>query len=343
MGRAFATFDPASVRVRAPRPLPAILDRFLDWLVEVDGGQAGQPFGSLDGDWIDDFWIDYGSDLSDYVTVFLVLGDGSRIAVWHDVDADLDRRPVVLIGSEGQLGVLGATTAHFLMKLATGRELDPIDLPPPHELEPFRSQLGAWLRKNTDDVGRPLDELAASDARGGHSDLNKWFEQKAAAARARARADPAVNELHRRFDTLVDEEKLGVVQPWRPLTFAVACVGQHFESWRRGEGPRPLPAGFVAELEPVARDYRRSRALTVPGRGAWFGATFRRYPDGWATPACTFDLPPRLSGGDGAVGTPVAQRPTRVVGAAAYREDLEAFPRSPRWMPDWLVEIIRSG
>src|SRR5688572_22454778 len=118
MGSAFVDLDIASVRRCAPRPLPRALHGFLDWLAETGGGESAQPFASLRGGWMDDFWIDYGSDLSEFFTIFVVMGEGSRIAVWHAAIDDVDEAPVVLVGSEGDLEFLGSTTLHFLARLA---------------------------------------------------------------------------------------------------------------------------------------------------------------------------------------------------------------------------------
>ncbi|MGH3116244.1 MAG: hypothetical protein ACRDQ2_03880 [Gaiellales bacterium] len=104
------------------------------------------------------------------------------------------------------------------------------------------------------------------------------------------------------------------MKPWQAIAFEVACVGKHFECWRRDYGLQPVPSEFVAELEPATREYRRGALVDHPRAWRVVPATFRRYPDGRAAPACSFDFPPHLGGRDGAVGTPLVERATRVAG-----------------------------
>lgn len=240
---------------------------------------------------MDDFWIDHGSDLSEYFTIFLVLGEGSRVAVWHGPGCDVEDSPVVLMGSEGELEFLGASALHFLARVAVDDALDVTDLPEPGRFEPFRSQLAAWLGNVRLPVGLTLAELAAGDPRGAHPDLGAWFDEMGAAARTAAASDATIGALHERLEAVVDADELGRLSAWDSIWFEVSCLGPHFECWHRKFGRQPVPQEVADQIEPLAHMYRRQRASTIEGRGGWFEAVFRRYPHGWATPACFFEFP----------------------------------------------------
>ena len=105
-----------------------------------------------------------------------------------------------------------------------------------------------------------------------------------------------------------------------------------------------MPPEVEHQLRPLAVGYRRSRAASVPGRGAWFSAAFRRGALGWATPACSFEYPPEFDVSERTVCRPALQTYNGgSIGPEDYRKDLRDYPRSDRWMPDWLIEVVHSS
>src|SRR5438094_736159 len=85
-------------------PVPALLFEFADWL-------RRKPWGSL-GDFSVEScrWVDWGADAGDlypYLAVFLRTGCGGLIAFWLPEGKALNSPPVVYLGSEGQLALLG--------------------------------------------------------------------------------------------------------------------------------------------------------------------------------------------------------------------------------------------
>ena len=313
MPEVFYVFEPEGVRLRAARPLPRVLDEWLDWLAAAGGGHAEQMFTRLMADWMDDFWTDNGSDLSEFFTFFLVLGEGSRVGVWHGTNAPVDDHPVVLVGSEGELEVLGSTVTHFLARLAGDDDLDLPDLPEPPGLEPFRSHLRSWLGRTT------VEGLCATEPDPPSAALEAWFAERSEEARSAAAADPVLGEIHTALESAIDRARLGDLQPWESVQFVARCVARHFEL---RVGLEPAEPELCRRIEGPAREYRRQRAASVPGRGGWFTAHFRRHPGSWATPACFFEYRPTFA--------------EVVVTADDYRQDLAEFPRSARWTPDWL-------
>lgn len=286
----------------------------------------------LRGDLMNDYWIDYGADLSESFTFFLRTFDGSLVGVWHDSGAVLERSPVVLVDHEGDLEILGSTVEHFLARLAVDDDLELLrGLEEPGDLEPFRSDHAAWLRSTLGVDSDGLGTLARAHPTT-EADLGEWVSRHGDEARRRAADDPVVRAIHAELETLIDHDRLRRHDPSLPVTFVVHCVADHLICAGVDHG-RGLPsAEQVERIGPLARQYRRQRAERVPGRGGWFSADFRRYPDGWATPACSFDFPPAFS-----VTSPITEAlweyDGRRVTAADYRRDLSEFPRSDRWMP----------
>jgi hypothetical protein len=105
----------ASIREYFPPniPIPPRLSQFLDWAESI----------SLTGDiWIPEFFGEsfdlYASTFDGYNVevgfaqnfgIFAHLGDGSTLAYWVYEGCDRDHLPIVLQGSEGDLGVVAAS------------------------------------------------------------------------------------------------------------------------------------------------------------------------------------------------------------------------------------------
>src|SRR5687768_723153 len=98
-------------------PVPPLLLAFADWV-------SKKPWGSL-GDFRvqSSHWDDYGDDACDlypHFALFLREGTGSVAGFWLPQGKCIDSPPVVFIGSEGQLKVLGNSLEDFLTRLARG-------------------------------------------------------------------------------------------------------------------------------------------------------------------------------------------------------------------------------
>ena len=344
MEPAFLPFDPDSVRRRAAGRLPRALDDWLVWLESGGGGVATTTFCALEGDWLDDFWIDYGSDLSESFSFFLRMFEGSRIGIWHRAGIATDVAPVVLVGGEGDAEVLGDTTTQFLSRLASDPELNLIDLPPGAEFEPFRSDLERWIHARAARLapgpGRGVDDTVRSTG----ADFRAWLDHESASSADRAQTDPKVIAIQTVLDGFIPPGRLADLKPWESLRFDINCVGDHVRVTERNYGPQPVPPEVEHQLRPLAVGYRRSRAASVPGRGAWFTAAFRRGALGWATPACSFEDPPEFEVSERPVSRQALQTYNGgFIGPEDYRKDLRDYPRSDRWMPDWLVEVVHSS
>lgn len=55
-----------------------------------------------------------GSDLTESFGIFIGLGDGSKVAYWFYDGCDIDKAPIVVLGSEGDLGIAANSIEEFI-------------------------------------------------------------------------------------------------------------------------------------------------------------------------------------------------------------------------------------
>lgn len=112
-------------------PFPKLLAEFEQWTEQFEYGSFGHF--EFETDELDDNWIENGSQLTDQFAIWLRLGEGSMIGFWrpkHFNDDDI--LPVVLLGSEGEVEVLGESLEDFLYKWGNnGDEFENV-----HDLSP---------------------------------------------------------------------------------------------------------------------------------------------------------------------------------------------------------------
>jgi hypothetical protein len=115
----------SSVRWHTPPDLavPALLGSFFDWAATVPAGSLG--YFRLQGDRLDDWWIEDGSRRATAFVSFLRVVDGSRVGWWRPDGESLDEAPIVVLGGEGDKRVIAGSLAGFLVEVAAGRtEID---------------------------------------------------------------------------------------------------------------------------------------------------------------------------------------------------------------------------
>jgi hypothetical protein len=292
---------------------------------------------------MDDFWSYHSSDLSESFVFFLQLAEGSRIGLWlYPALADPDQAPVVLVGSEGELRFLGRDTTQFLARVASGVGIGELyDFPNLEDLEPFRSDLAVWLqgRARLDQSG--VAEVASADPRNDHPDLAAWVQEHADRVLRECQADPNLRHMHAQLRNLLPRDRLERLEPWRSYEFVADCLADHFEVWHMGR-QTAVPEDLTLAIEPAVRAYRAQRAEALPERGGWYEAHFRLTADGYEPPACFFELPPQFGPGSSR-RTPLQSTPNLNVTVGDYRADLALFPRTERWMPTWLNEVLQKA
>lgn len=139
-------------------PFPKLLADFEQWAEQFDYGALG--YFEFETDELDDNWIENGSQLTDQFAIWLRLGEGSMIGFWrpeHFNDDDI--LPVVLLGSEGEVEVLGESLEDFLYKWGNnGGEFENVyDLSPSgeedDETEYLHHLILDWLKDKN--IARP--------------------------------------------------------------------------------------------------------------------------------------------------------------------------------------------
>lgn len=96
-------------------PFPQLLAAFEQWTDHYQNGEFG--YFRFIPDRLTDDWIENGSQLANQFSLWLRLADGSMIGFWRpEYFTDDDILPVVLLGSEGEVEVLGESLEAFLYK-----------------------------------------------------------------------------------------------------------------------------------------------------------------------------------------------------------------------------------
>ena len=136
--------DRASLEFHTPPgvTIPPLVEDFYEWLGERETGSIG--YFNLEGDRLDNHYIEDGTRSASAFVSFVHAPDGSRFGWWRPAGESVDAAPIVLLGSEGKLRVLARSPAEFFTKLACGatsqEDLD--EAVEPNE----RAALRSWLR-----------------------------------------------------------------------------------------------------------------------------------------------------------------------------------------------------
>lgn len=140
-------------------PMPKLLADFEQWAGQFAYGSLG--YFEFETYKLDHHWIENGGQLADQFAIFLRLGDGSMIGFWRPEHfSDDDILPVVLLGSEGDVEVLGESLEDFLYKWGDGgNEFENVyDLSPSgeedDETEYLHHLLLDWLKDKN--ITRPI-------------------------------------------------------------------------------------------------------------------------------------------------------------------------------------------
>lgn len=160
-------------------PFPNLLAEFETWAGQLEPGSLG--FLEFLPTTLNDRWIENGSKLANRFALWLCLGDGSMVGFWRPGHfADDDVLPVILLGSEGNVEILGESLEDFLFKWANGGHTfeHAHDLCPTEEdldTEFMHAKMLDWLQTNnivlpavthpitTEDLQRFFDEWQAKN------------------------------------------------------------------------------------------------------------------------------------------------------------------------------------
>jgi len=288
--------------------VPNLLLEFADWLKE----QKERSVGNFDfqSDRFNDFWIENGADLHEHFAFFLRDPTGGQIGYWL-YDGSKPFPPIVNVGSEGQLDILGDSLEEFLARLAEGTT-NAADLDSRDEKDNQGSALANWI------TSRSVKHTLTNQPE--RPDLREWMDKWGQEQRALIDGDSWHIQIADKLRKFVKPN----AQPWETANFDVLLVGTQFRMWHRSFGPKPMPKSDVADLESLFRAVREQRARKFPERGLWFTAWVKIGTQGGASLSCNFMDVPRIMDEQPAIPN------------SDYDIDLRDFPRSKHWTPKWL-------
>lgn len=288
---------------------------------------------SIQGQRLDDYYIELGADLSEQFGKFLHFSDGTHITLWFHDSVVPNAEPVIELGSEGDLNVLAPNLKSFLINWANG---------------PFHEALELDEEEHTPEriarrklYGQKLLEFAQAlpDHPTGSSipNLENLMENQSKFALKKFAADLTMQAITKLMDAHFHWGEI-----FWTLEFQIRVAGPRIEIL----GPALAETDYktrlvIPELEaliPLILKAREERAAPpFAARGLWHVAilTLHIFPPefdqgGHAYIKAAWDEEPKFETGG---------RVTR----AELNADLERFPRSARWMEPWMNELDRTG
>jgi hypothetical protein len=167
-------------------PVPPRLVEFLDWLDSTIGDAGWFP------EFVGESFDGYGESFDGYKTetglsqcfgIFAHLGDGSLLAYWFYEDCDTNNPPIVMLDSEGELGVAVESIEELVARL--------IDRKFPNKIwadrlsdfyvypdETWLDKLEVWARQTWNLTAERRKLLTLSEAETRHPNLEAWLEDK---------------------------------------------------------------------------------------------------------------------------------------------------------------------
>jgi hypothetical protein len=292
---------------------PLLLD-FAAWL-------TGRPWGSvgcfgLAGHFSDDAPIVDGSPLRNDFALFLRLPEGSVVGAWYGAGLDTANPPIVVLGSEGQNGIVAASLEGLLAKIALRRfEESGIcpDFAPHEDAEDATGELTDWLRKR---LGKE-DLKKLTQAPSGLADFGRWAEKWCRDREQFWSTHPAMIKL---AGQLIEHRPKGK-NPWDRTRFEVAIVGTQYQVRVLRRGRQPIEQ--ATQIEPLLRGLRDDMWRAQPALGLWYSMSFALSRDGRVMPHFDYETRPMI-----------AESPADLTQASA---DLDRAPRPERWVPAWLA------
>ena len=293
--------------------VPALLLDFGDWLKAKRDGSVG--YFCLQSERFNDFWIENGADLHPFFAFFMRDPSGGQIGFWLYDGRATALPPIVVVGSEGALGIVSDTVAAFLTRLAEGNT-GVSDLDSREKGGSESAELAAWL--DSCNVATPPASVSE------HPKLSQWIDEWGQKQRDWINADFLHMQIAERLRKFVKPN----AKPWETANFDVLLVGTQFRMWHRSFGPKPMPQNEVADLEELFRSVREQRAQKMPERGLWFTSWVKVGRQGGANLCCNFMEEPKILD------------EKAIIPSGDYDLDFRAFPRSTHWMPEWFKHTL---
>ncbi|MEL6606288.1 MAG: hypothetical protein AAFP20_24070 [Cyanobacteria bacterium J06614_10] len=349
---------------------PARLIQLMEWLSQT--AYTDLPTPDFCGGLLDDFWIENGSYLAHHFGLFLHQSDGTRAGYWLCDGCEIDDAPIVILGSgsgQGEVEVIANSIEELVSRILVGRtgiwELDDLwrlyqaecesntdntsatDISENSlSMQQWFTSLESWVEREWSLMKEARQQLLSKTPKDERPSLEAWLTRWSDEQLTAQAANPICQEIFGILSKYLPdaEEYIAAVAltpegqaalrseltpdgyiPWRSADFDVFVAGSKFEIWKRYRGRVRIPESH--QLEPLLRQLRTERARQLPEQGLWFSAFLKVFPDG-AILLCRDDeySPPEFS----------EEQPVE----ADYRQDLSAFPRSPRYTPSWLEKVL---
>ncbi len=168
--------------------VPPRFVEFLDCLDRIiyDAGWFPEFFGeSFDryGSTCDGYTSDMG--LSQCFGIFVGLGDGSLLAYWFYEGCDMSNPPIVILGSEGGLGIVAESIEELVARLIDNQFpnkswIYPISNFYYYPDETWIDKLQVWAEETWSLTTERRKLLTASEAETRHPNLEEWLDDKLA-------------------------------------------------------------------------------------------------------------------------------------------------------------------
>ena len=318
--------DLASLEHNWPEPHavpPAIIgfaNLIRDWPFEALG------IFSIQGERLNDYYIELGADLSEQFGKFLHFPDGTYIALWFHVGVLANAEPVIELGSEGDLNVLAPNLKSFLTNWANGPFHEALELEDEERTPERITQRNLYGQKLLE-FAQTLPEHPTGSS---IPNLEQMMENQSKIALKKFAGNPTMRAITKLMDAHYRWD-----ESFWTLEFQISVAGPRIEI----RGPALAETDYktrmqIPELEaliPLVLKAREERAAPpFSARGLWHVATLTLHifpaeidQGGHAYIKAAWDEEPKFETGG---------RVTKV----ELNADLERFSRSQRWMEPWM-------
>ena len=196
---------------------------------------------------LDDFYVEDGSRRADAFYGFVRCAGGSMVGWWRPDGEPLAQAPIVCLGSEGDLAVLGEHLQDFVERWDKGES-------------------------GVDDLTRDYAPVAPPPYPERSEQLSAWFDAWSAERRRLAAADPQRCAVAERLAGLVGLPS----KPWQRTFVDAIVTATQCQLFRNYVGQRPLEV--TPDLETALRTFRQHDTQELPEAGLWFRASLSLDP-----------------------------------------------------------------
>jgi hypothetical protein len=291
--------------------IPALLVAFAKLIASWDAGCMGHF--QMNGNRLDDYWIEYGGELSEYFANFITLSDGTRIAVWLHDNANRGAEPVIELGGEGDLVVLAPNLRTFLQQLAAGTAHRELRLDTAVAPTLAAQQLRQIAEVMADAVPHPSTIISATPT----NFMEDW--------QRRATADIAADPTLHAIAACLQAHKPTPENPTGRTHIHWRIAGDRVELQTDALPPDYTTFAALPErdaLIPLVLRAREERPKLHPERGLWHSASLEFHSDGQLFIKASWEFEPEFRSG-----------------GRMTKADLARYPRSPRWIESWMYEL----